>query len=460
MVLIRNKNQLIENGQTKQDKTLREAVLSCIEAGIASVDPKSVLERSLVLEGDLLSIKNKTFNLRSFNNIFVLGAGKASGAMAESVERVLSDRITCGIVNILQGTRSRYHTEKIDLVEASHPIPGESGVEGAQRIIDIASQAGEKDLIIFVLSGGGSALLPLPPPGVSLSEKQALTNALLKSGATINEINTVRKHLSSIKGGQLARAAYPATVIGLTISDVVGDPLDMIASGPAVPDSTTFHDAKNILVKYDLWEEVPESIGAYIEKGLKGLAKENPKPGDEIFQKVSTFIIGNNRIALEVIKNEATLRGFNAIILSTYVEGEARHVGTVLASIAKEESHFSEPVKRPAFLIAGGETTVKVVGSGRGGRNQEIALSAAFGIQGLKGVVVASIGTDGVDGNSEAAGGIIDSNSLDRALGCGLEPRGFLVNNDSASFFKAISDSILTGPTGTNVNDVMIVAVS
>jgi len=270
----------------------------------------------------------------------------------------------------------------------------------------------------------------------------------------------VRKHLSSIKGGQLARAAYPATVIGLTISDVVGDPLDMIASGPAVPDPTTFQDAKDILVKYGLWEGVPGSIGAYIENGLGCLAKETPKPGDEIFRKVSTFIVGNNRIALEAIRREAALRGFNAMILSTYVEGEARHVGTVLASIAREEFNFSEPVERPAFLIAGGETTVTVVGGGRGGRNQEIALSSTFGIHGLDGIVVASVGTDGIDGNSEAAGGIIDSNSLNRALECGLEPRRLLANNDSATFFEAISDSILTGPTGTNVNDVIVVAIS
>ncbi len=459
VVLIRNKQGLVANGQTDQDRSLREAVLSSIEAGIAAVDPGVVLERSLVLDGDVLRIEGERFDLNRFDNIYVLGAGKASGAMAESVERILSNRVTGGLVNILEGTRSRYQTKKIDLVETSHPIPGEAGVEGAKGIMRIANNAGEKDLIIFVLSGGGSAILPLPASGVSLREMQELTSSLLKSGAIITEINTVRKHLSSIKGGQLARAAFPATVLGLTISDVVGDPVDMIASGPAVPDPTTFQDAKNILVKYQLWDGVPDSIGAYIEQGLKNLALETPKPGDEIFKKVSTFVVGNNRVALKAIEEKARSLGFNTMILSTYLEGEARHVGTVLASIGREELRFNGPIERPAFIIAGGETTVTVIGSGKGGRNQELALSSAFGIQGLKGAVIASVGTDGIDGHSEAAGGIVDSESLNRALEKDLDARALLANNDSWGFFEGISDALLTGPTGTNVNDVMVVAV-
>ncbi len=460
MISIRNKRQLTENGKTKRDRALREAVLSSVEAGIVAVDPRTVLERSLVLDGDTLKIKDQSFNLSRFDSIFVLGAGKASGALVESVEHILSKRISDGTVNILEGTRSSYRVEKVDLVETSHPIPGEAGVKGAKKIMETASQAGEKDLIIFVLSGGGSALLPLPAVGVSLGEIKELTGSLLRSGATINEINTVRKHISSIKGGQLARAAFPATVIGLTISDVVGDPLDMIASGPAVPDPTTFHDAKNILLKYKLWEGIPSSIGVYIQKGLDGSVKDTPKPGDEIFRNVSTFIVGNNRVALQAIEKKARSLGFNTMILSTYIEGEARHIGTVLASIAREMFYFNKPVEKPAFMIAGGETTVTVVGSGSGGRNQELALSSAFRIQGLEGIVIASVGTDGIDGYSKAAGGIVDSNTIDRALQNGLEPRALLANNDSGSFFKGISDSIQTGPTGTNVNDVMVIAIS
>lgn len=459
VVLIRNKRKLVENGRTDQERSLRETVLSSIEAGIAVVDPRVMLERSLVLDGSILKIEDGRFDLNRFEHIYVLGAGKASGALAESIERILSDRVSEGLVNILEGTRSRYRTKKINFVETSHPIPGGAGVEGAKRIMTIAENAGEKDLVLFVLSGGGSAILPLPASGVSLGEMKELTRSLLKSGATINEINTVRKHISSIKGGQLARAAYPATVIGLTISDVVGDPVDMIASGPAVPDPTTFQDAKSILMKYGLWETIPKSIGAYIGQGLKGSVLETPKPGDKIFQKVSAFIVGNNRVALDAIEEKARSLGFNTMILSTYLEGEARHVGTVLASIAQEELYYNGPIERPALIIAGGETTVTVVGDGRGGRNQELALSSAFGIQGLNGTVIASVGTDGIDGYSEAAGGIVDSNSLTRALEKGLDPRALLANNDSGSFFERMSDSILTGPTGTNVNDVMVVAV-
>lgn len=460
MTSIRNKRDLIENGQTRRDRALRGAVISSIEAGITAVDPRTVLERSLVLDGDILKIKDQSFDISRFNDIFILGAGKASGALAESVEHILSERIRGGTVNILEGTRSSYRVEKVDLVEASHPIPGEAGVEGAEKIMETARQAGEKDLIIFVLSGGGSALLPLPAVGVSLGEIKELTGSLLKSGATINEINTIRKHLSSIKGGQLARAAYPATVIGLTISDVVGDPLDIIASGPAVPDPTTFHDAKNILLKYGLWEGIPSSIGGYMKKGLDRSVEDTPKPGDRIFQRVSTFVVGNNRVALQAIEKKGRSLGFNTMILSTYLEGEARHIGTVLASVAREMFYFNQPVEKPAFIIAGGETTVTVVGSGSGGRNQELVLSSAFRIQGLDGVVIASVGTDGIDGYSKAAGGIVDSNTINRALQNGLDPRVLLANNDSGGFFKGISDSILTGPTGTNVNDVMVVAIS
>jgi len=459
MISIRNRGVLIENGRRERDRETRAVVLSSIESGIMAVDPRTVLEQRLTLENSILRIEEASFDLSRYHDIFVLGAGKASGALAESVEDLLSDRISGGVVNILEGTRSSFQTDRIELVETTHPIPGEAGVEGARRIMEIAERAKETDLIIFVLSGGGSALLPLPAPGILLKEIQELTDALLRSGATINEINTVRKHLSSIKGGQFARAAYPATVIGLTISDVVGDPLDIIASGPAVPDPTTFQDAKGILEKYNLWKGIPSSISTRITEGLKGAVKETPKPGDEIFQKVYTFVVANNRIALNAIQRRAESSGFNTLILSTYIEGEARHIGTVLASIAEEIFYHNNPVEKPALLIAGGETTVTVTGKGRGGRNQEIALSAAFKIQDLNGVVIASIGTDGIDGYSEAAGGIVDSTTIERAGKKGLDPLSFLSNNDSGTFFEELSDSVMTGPTGTNVNDVMVVAV-
>ena len=301
--------------------------------------------------------------------------------------------------------------------------------------------------------------MPLPRGRISLADKREITGALLKSGATINEINTVRKHISDFKGGWLAKKAYPATILNLILSDVVGDPLDFIASGPTVPDSTTFSDAVKVLEKYKLWEETPASIRKVLSDGKKGLIPETPKANDKAFKKVHNVVVGNNRLASLAACEHSKLRGLKALLLTAALEGEARHVGTVLATIAREVLSSGNPLKRPACIVAGGETTVTVTGKGRGGRNQEVALAAAMKLGGMDGVVVASLTTDGIDGPTDAAGAIVDGKTLTRASRMGLAPERFLADNDSYSFFSKLSDLVLTGPTGTNVNDVTTITV-
>ena len=301
--------------------------------------------------------------------------------------------------------------------------------------------------------------MPLPRNGITLADKRKITEDLLKCGATINEINTVRKHISGVKGGWLAKKAYPATVLSLILSDVLGDPLDFIASGPTVPDSTTFSDAVKILKKYRLWEKAPESIRRVLTEGEKGLIPETPKAGDEAFEKVFSVVIGNCRDACMVACESLKSEGLNILLLTSLLEGEARHVGTVLASVAREIAVSGNPVQKPAAIVVGGETTVTVAGKGKGGRNQEIALAAALKIKGLDGCDVASLSTDGVDGPTDAAGALADGKTVTRAEKAGLKAENFLAENDSYNFFSKLDDLIFTGPTGTNVNDISVVVV-
>jgi glycerate-2-kinase len=326
-------------------------------------------------------------------------------------------------------------------------------------MLEIAEGATADDLIICLISGGGSSLMPLPRGDITLADKRQVTDALLKSGATINEVNTVRKHISDFKGGWLAKKAYPATILNLILSDVIGDPLDFIASGPTVPDSTTFSEAIGVLKKYDLWTKAPSFVRKLLSDGEKGLVPETPKAGDEAFKKVYSFVVGNNRFATQAACEDLKSAGLNTLMLTAMMEGEARQVGIVLASIAREASVSRNPVPRPAGIVAGGETTVFVVGKGIGGRNQEIALAAAMKLEGLDGVAVASLSTDGVDGPTDAAGAIVDGQSLVRAKEVGLAPEKFLAENDSYHFFSKLGDLIFTGPTGTNVNDVSVIVI-
>jgi glycerate-2-kinase len=457
MVAIRNREQLVNNGETKRNQRARELALGSLEAALSAVDPKQIIKSKVALKDCTLEVDDCSFDVRQFKNIYVIGGGKASGSMAEALEQVLDSRITDGLVNVLHESRNK--TEIIKLHGANHPIPDEAGVEGTRRMLEIAEGATADDLIICLISGGGSSLMPLPRGDVMLADKRQITDALLKSGATINEVNTVRKHISDFKGGWLAKKAYPATILNLILSDVMGDPLDFIASGPTVPDSTTFGEAVGVLKKYDLWSKAPSSIRKLLSDGQKGLVPETPKRGDDAFKKVYNVVVGNNRFATQAACGGLKSAGLSTLMLTAMLEGEARQVGTVLASVAREVSISGNPVPRPAGIVAGGETTVYVVGKGMGGRNQEIALAAAMKLGGLDGVVVASLSTDGVDGPTDAAGAVVDGQSIAKAQGNGLAPEKFLTDNDSYHFFSRLGDLIFTGPTGTNVNDVSVVVI-
>jgi len=455
-----NEKKLLENAVSDEDRKARGVALRILRAALNSADPRIAIRNHIHRVDNILNVDNLTFALDEFQRIFVVGGGKASRAMAEALEEILGDNLTEGFVNVLQGMEFEFRTRKIFLNKVRHPIPDKKGVEGSRKIIQLAREAKERDLIICLISGGGSALMPLPATGITLQDKQNLTEALLKCGATIHEINSVRKHVSELKGGQLTEASYPATLISLILSDVVGDPLDTIASGPTAPDRTTFGDAISILKKHNLWKNsLFKSIRKRLEAGLRGKISETPKPGDKVFGKTHNFIIGNNRSVAFTACQEAKDLGFNSLLLSSMIEGEARHVGIAYAGIIKEILYSNNPIPKPAVVIAGGETTVTVTGHGRGGRNQELVLSSSLKIEGLRGIAIASIGTDGIDGPTDAAGAIADGETTKRAHDKGLDAREFLANNDSYGFFSKLDDLIFTGPTGTNVDDITAMVV-
>ena len=457
MVQIKNKTQLVKNGETPLNRKARALALNSLEAALDAVDPKRIIKSRLSLKATVLRVDGYSFDLRKFKNVYVVGGGKASGLMAEALEGILGDRIKSGVVNVPHG--GEHGTRIIELHGASHPFPDQAGVEGTRHMLEIAEQAEKDDLLICLISGGGSSLMPLPRGNITLADKAKITDSLLKCGATINEINTVRKHISDFKGGWLAKKAYPATVLNLILSDVVGDPLDFIASGPTVADSTTFADAIAVLKKYCLWSNAAGSVRRVLSDGEKGLIQETPKRDDPIFKEVFNVVVGNNRLASQAASEFLRKRGLNTVLLTASLEGEARHVGVVLASMACEVIASGNPVSKPSCIIAGGETTVTVSGKGKGGRNQELALSAALKLRDMDGVLVASLSTDGVDGPTDAAGAIVDGRTLVRAAESGLVPQEYLARNDSYNFFSKLGDLIFTGSTGTNVNDISIVIV-
>jgi glycerate-2-kinase len=457
MTYIKNKNQLIKNGKTELTRKARALALNTFEHALDAVDPRKLVKSKVFLENSNLRVDTHFFDLRDFKNIYVVGGGKASGAMAEALEEVLGSRITDGIVNVPHG--DRHKTRVVKLHGAGHPLPDEAGEEGTRRMLEIAEKAEKNDLIICLISGGGSSLMPLPRDGVSLEEKRELTAALWKSGARISEINSVRKHISGFKGGWLSKKAHPSSVLNLILSDVVDDSLEVIASGPTVADSTTFADALGVLKKYKLWKNTPSSIRKVLSDGKKGLISETPKTGDPAFQKVYSVVLGNNRSAACAACEYLKSQGVNTLLLTSAMEGEARCVGTVLASFAGEIIASDNPVAKPAGIVAGGETTVAVAGKGLGGRNQELALSAALKLRKAEGYVIGSLSTDGVDGPTDAAGAIVEGNSLERAARLGMDPESYLAENDSYHFFSKLQDLIFTGPTGTNVNDISLIII-
>jgi glycerate 2-kinase len=429
-----------------------------IHAALAAVEPAAAVRRHVRRDADILFVGEKTtFDLSEIENVYVVGAGKATAVMAVAIEEILGDRVTDGVVTVKAG--NAVPTRKVKVVQAGHPIPDSQGEQGAREIVEMCRRAGQRDLVICLISGGGSALMPLPVEGVSLNDKRRLTDALLRSGATINEINALRKHLSQVKGGQLARVAQPAEVVTLIMSDVVGAPLDVIASGPTVPDHSTYADAMAALETHALEDRIPAPIRSVLQQGMAGELPETPKPGDPIFSRTHNVVIGSNDIAARALIRRAEARGLNAQLLSTFVEGEAREVGIVLASVAREIATSGSPLKRPACLVTSGETTVTVRGQGRGGRNQELALAAALKLAGLKDAMVVGFATDGVDGPTDAAGAIAFPDTIERARAAGLDPHHYLADNDAYHFFQKLGDLITTGPTNTNVADLMFALV-
>jgi glycerate 2-kinase len=438
---------LVAEGAPRQ-----EALWTVLRAALDAVEPAAAVRAALQVDGHTLRVANTSFELR---RVVVVGAGKASAPMAAELERLIpADVPVQGSVTVRYGYG--VPTQRITIREASHPVPDQAGVEATRAIADLLATADERDLVVCLISGGGSALLTLPVEGVSLDDLQRTTEALLKSGATINEINTVRKHLDTVKGGGLARLAQPAPVLTLVLSDVVGNPLDAIASGPGVPDTTTWQDAASVLDRYQLWDSVPNSVRERLRSGQAGDLPDTPKPGDPLFEQVQTHVVGSNLVACQAAASAAQALGFQTLLLSTYIEGEAREVARVLAGVLREIDASGHPLARPCCVIAGGETTVTVRGNGKGGRNQELALAAAFPLQGVSDVLLASIGTDGSDGPTDAAGAWVDGSTLERARSKGLDPAQHLTNNDAYNFFAPLGDLLITGPTNTNVNDVYV----
>jgi glycerate 2-kinase len=436
---------------------MRQDALDIFYAGLKAADPVVCLERSCSLDGDVLTIKEKRYDLAQFRHIYVIGAGKASAAMASAVENILGSRISRGIINVKYGHVT--NLEHIDLMEAGHPIPDRNGATGAEAILQLAEDAGIEDLVICLISGGGSALLPSPAKGLRLNDKQETIRLLLSCGATIQEINTIRKHTSGIKGGRLARACYPASVVSLILSDVVGDDLDAIASGPTVPDPGTFQDCMDIVAKYQLADSLPQSLMLHLRGGFDGKIEETPKPDNIAFKNVHNVIIGNNFQTLEAAARHAENLGYHSLILSSLFEGETRDVAFFHAAIIKEIIKSNHPVDSPACVLSGGETTVTLSGDGLGGRNQEFALASALSLKGFNNYVLLSTGTDGTDGPTDAAGAIVDSETLHRAGANRLDANDHLKRNDSYSFFKSLGDHLITGPTRTNVMDLRIFLV-
>jgi glycerate 2-kinase len=448
-----------------------DTVRCVLDAALRAVDPAEAVRRQVSRRGDLLVVAGRQYDLTRYRHVYLVGGGKASVPMALALSQILDERVTAGHVNtrrngaLAAGRRAGDVSplapgSRITVTEAGHPLPDECGVAGMERMAELLRAAAADDLVLFVISGGGSALMTWPTPGISLEEKREATRRLLAGGATINEMNAVRKHISQGKGGRLAQLAYPAEVITLILSDVVGSPLDVIASGPTVPDPSTYHQAHRVLAERQLLATVPHNVIVLLEGGIAGSLPETPKPGDPIFARTFNVVVGDNRVAALAAAAEAARLGFKTLLLSTSVEGEAREIAGFYAALAREIEETDAPVARPACLIAGGETTVTVRGTGKGGRNQEMALAAAIKIAGLEHTLIACCATDGSDGPTEAAGAWVDGSTVRRAIEQDCSPRDYLADNDSNTFFQRVGGLIVTGPTNTNVNDLTFVFVA
>jgi glycerate 2-kinase len=436
----------------------RRQLMTVLEAALDAVDPFLAVQQALRCQDNILYVGSRSYDLSRYRRIFVIGAGKAGAPMTQAVELILGERIDDGLVVVK--TAHSGPTEWVRIVEASHPVPDQAGVNASRSMLALAAEATQDDLVIALLSGGGSALLVAPAQGLTLADKQALSKTLLACGASINEINVLRKHCSAVKGGQLARAVAPATLITLVLSDVIGSPLDVIASGPTVPDQSNWRDAWNLVEKYDLEKTLPAAVVARLQAGLRGAMVDTPKPGDPSFAQAQTHIVADNRLAAKAATMKAAELGYSTLLLSTFVEGEASEVGKLLAALGKEVRDSGHPIPAPACLVLGGETTVTLgSGPGKGGRNQELALSAALTLRGIDGITVVSLATDGTDGPTDSAGGLADGTTVARGEVLGLSALEHLRRHNAYPYLAAVDDLLLTGPTRTNVNDLMFVFV-
>jgi len=434
----------------------RESAEHIFIAGIRGVLPDKLVNSQMSLHDSVLRIAGNDFSLNEIANIYVIGAGKASAAMAHYVENILVDRITDGQITVKYGHACKL--KKIRVTEAGHPLPDSNGFKATREIIRIAQSASENDLVIGLFSGGGSALLTDVPEGLLPEEVVLINNLLIRSGASIHEINTIRKHLSNVKGGQLARAIWPARSVNIILSDVIGNQLDIIASGPTVPDTSTFSEALKILEDYQLMNDITDGIINYLSEGAAGNKPETPKPDDPLFSRTINVLAGTNLTALEAARKKAIDLGFTPFIINDSLQGDVAEISQYLVDTALYYMDNNE-IEKPVCLLFGGETTLKVTGNGLGGRNQHLALIIAMKLQNIQGITVLAAGTDGSDGPTEATGAVIDSDTMHLALSLNADPERFLNEFDSFHFFKKTGGHIITGPTMTNVMDMIVIIV-
>jgi glycerate 2-kinase len=436
---------------------LKAAARTIFAEAVKAADPNLGIKKFVKMLGDDIYIDGEIYPKSIFKKVIVIGGGKASARMGQAIEEILGDRISDGWINTKDG--HGIPLKRITVHECGHPVPDERGISGTRRIINLLKSADSETLVICLLSGGGSALMPAPVDGITLGEKQDVTRLLLASGAAIDELNAVRKHLSVLKGGGMAKLAAPARLHVLILSDVIGDKLDTIASGPAVSDPSTFKDCIDICTRYGIIEKLPPSVLQRFILGTEGKISETAKEGDESLAMARNTLIGNNSMSVQAAVKKASELGFNTLVLSTVLEGEAKEVGTVFAAIASEIISSGNPIKSPACVIGGGETTVTVRGGGKGGRNQEMALQAADRISSLSDAVFLSGGTDGTDGPTDAAGGVVDNETKNTGIKKGLNLHSYLKENDSYHYLQKVESLLMTGPTGTNVMDVQILLI-
>ena len=450
-MIVKNADEIVSHGNIEG----RKIAVDIINYAISEIDSYKLVKNAVRLRGNILKVGSHSFDLSDINNIYVVGSIKGSFSIARGLEEVLGDRIAGGVVIEKRGESRRLR--RIRIVEAGHPVPDMEGVRGAREVVRIARLAGGKDIVFACITGGCSALMTLPARGISLEDVRETTDLLLKCGAEIQEINAVRKHISAIKGGRLALYAHPAQVVSLIVVDEVRG----LPWGPTVPDTTTFKDAEAVLKKYNIWDKVPKSVRRHIERA----DPEWETPKQEDFKRMGVraynIVLANSETVCTAAERRARELGLNTLILSTVMEGESREVGIALAGVAREAERSGRPVEPPCVIIVGGETTVTIIGeAGEGGRNQELVLGAALKIEGSRNIVIASVGTDGTDGPTDIAGGIVDGQTVSRAVEKGIDIYNELMKHNSSYVLKKLGDAIYTGPTGTNVMDLRLLIIT